>query len=114
MKKKGPADDDAEQKKREQILLSDKTGLPLGVLPVREEDDDDYGMETYVSVNKGEPRSRNESKDEKNLRKLAVKKERQVARMQKKMMKEAFNDEFTKRHQEVMMDDVGGTTVFRF
>jgi len=114
MKKKGPADDDAEQKKREQILLSDKTGLPLGVLPVREEDDDDYGMETYVCVNKGEPRSRNESKDEKNLRKLAVKKERQVARMQKKMMKEAFNDEFTKRHQEVMMDDVGGTTVFRF
>ena len=113
-KKKGPADDDAEQKKREQILLSDKTGLPLGVLPVREEDDDDYGMETYVSVNKGEPRSRNEGKEEKNLRKLAVKKERQVARMQKKMMKEAFNDEFTKRHQEVMMDDVGGTTVFRF
>jgi len=113
-----PIGDDVEQKKYQQILLSDKTGLPLGVLPVREEGyddgDDNYGMDTYISVNKGEARSKNESKEEKNLRKLTVKRERQVARMQKKMLKEAFTDEFTKRQQEVMTDDVGGTTVFRF
>jgi protein LTV1 len=112
--KKGPTDEEGEQRHREHILLSDKTGLPLGVLPVREEEEDDYGGETFMSVNKGVPRSKNECKEEKHLRKLAVKKERQVARMQKKMMKEVFNDEFTKRQHEVLQDDVGGTTVFRF
>lgn len=103
---------EAEQKLHQQILLSDKTGLPLGVLPIREEDDA-AGLDTYVSVNKGEPRSKNESKDDKRVRKLSVKQERQLARMQKKMMKEAFNDEFTRRQQEVMVNDVGGKSVFR-
>lgn len=106
-------DDESAQRQNQQILLSDKTGLPLGVLPIREQDDDG-GMETYVSVNKGEARTKDESKEEKHMRKLTVKKERQVARMQKKMMKEAFSDEFTKRQHEVMVDDVGGKTVFRF
>jgi protein LTV1 len=107
-------DDEAEQQQRQQILLSEKTGLPLGVLPVREDDEDDYGMDTFLSVNKGEARGKNEGKEEKRLRKLGVKKERQMARMQKKMMKEAFNDEFTKRQMEVMVDDVGGKSIFRF
>mmetsp|Transcript_27138 Transcript_27138/g.44818 ORF Transcript_27138/g.44818 Transcript_27138/m.44818 type:complete len:552 (-) Transcript_27138:66-1721(-) len=101
----------------QQILLSEKTGLPLGVLPSGGRDkDDDFvgGNDTYVSVNKGEARRRNETVEEKKLRKLNVKKERQLARMQKKMMKEAFNDEFSKRQQEVLVDDVGGKTVFRF
>lgn len=103
---------EAEQKLHQQILLSDKTGLPLGVLPIRE-GDETAGLDTYVSVNKGEPRSKDESKDDKRVRKLSVKQERQVARMQKKMMKEAFNDEFTRRQQEVMVNDVGGKSVFR-
>jgi hypothetical protein len=45
---------------------------------------------------------------------MTVKKERQLARMQKKMMKEAFQDEFAKRQHELEQDDVGGRTVFRF
>jgi protein LTV1 len=102
-----------DQERAQQILLSEKTGLPLGVLPTTKESDDDFA-DTYVSVNKGEARSRIESAEEKRLRKLSVKKERQLARMQKKMMKEAFNDEFTKRQQEIMVDDVGGKSVFRF
>lgn len=106
-------DEESVQKEHQQILLSGKTGLPLGVLPDRD-GDEDGGMDTYVSVNKGEPRCKDESKEDKKLRKLGVKKERQLARMQKKMMKEAFSDELAKRQHEVLVDDVGGKSVFRF
>jgi protein LTV1 len=95
-----------------QILLSDKTGLPLGVLPTRGQGQD--GADTFVSVNKGEARKKEESVEEKKMRKLNVKKEREMARIQKKMMKQAFSDEFSKRATEVLNDDVGGKTVFRF
>jgi hypothetical protein len=30
------------------------------------------------------------------------------------MMKEAFNDEFNKRQNDLLVDDMGGTSVFRF
>ena len=95
-----------------QIRLSDKTGLPVGVIPYRESEDrcDD----TFISVNKGEARSKTESAEEKKTRKLQVKKERQLSRMQKKIMKEAFHTQFSKRASEVLADDVGGRTVFRF
>jgi protein LTV1 len=95
-----------------QILLSDKTGLPLGVLPTRGQGQDGDG--TFMSINKGEARKKEESVEEKKMRKLNVKKEREMARMQKKMMKQAFSDEFGKRAAEVLNDDVGGKTVFRF
>jgi len=95
-----------------QIQLSSKTGLPLGVLPSRF--DDEYEEDdTMLSTNRGEARKKNETKEEKKARKLAVKREREVARMQKKMMKEAFKDEFAKR-SEVAGDDVGGKSVFRY
>jgi protein LTV1 len=97
----------------QQIQLSGKTGLPLGVSSKQSEGDDEVA-DTYLSVNKGEPRRKNETAEEKKSRKLNVKKERQLARLQKKMMKEAFNDEFTKRQQEVLVNDVGGKSVFRF
>lgn len=114
-KKKGDsnssvADNNSEQV--QQILLSDKTGLPLGVLPIREFATG--GEDTYVSVNKGEARSKNETKEEKNARKMQIKKEREMSRLQKKMMKEAFSQEFSKRAQDVLVDDVGGKSVFRF
>ena len=103
-----------------QIRLSEKTGLPVGVLD-RQTDytdasyDPTYdGADTYMSVNKGVGRSKKETPEEKKLRKLQVKKERQLARMQKKMMKEAFNDEFSRRQHDVIVDDVGGKSVFRF
>ncbi|KAL3924889.1 MAG: hypothetical protein SGILL_000769 [Bacillariaceae sp.] len=117
--KKGKGGDDAssiashQQEHIQQILLSDKTGLPLGVLPESNYDDGDVD-DTYMSVNKGEPRRKNETAEEKRLRKLNVKKERQLARMQKKMMKEAYNDEFGKRQDQILVDDVGGKSVFRF
>ena len=96
----------------QQIRLSEKTGLPVGVLPRVETEE--YGDDTFVSVNKGEARKKTETAKEKKARKLQIKKERQLSRMQKKMMKEAFNTQFSKRTSEVMADDVGGRTVFRF
>jgi protein LTV1 len=97
-----------------QILLSDKTGLPLGVLPERGTKDDEYfGEETFVSVNKGEARKKNESKEEKKTRKKALKEERQISRIQKKMMREAFEDEFSKRAGAIG-NDVAGKSVFKY
>lgn len=100
-----------EEEPVEQIMLSEKTGLPLGVLTSSVPE---IGDDTYLSVNRGEARTKDESKEEKKLRKQNIKKERQLARMQKKMMKEAFSEEFGRRTQEIMSDDVGGKTVFRF
>jgi protein LTV1 len=96
-----------------QIQLSKKTGLPLGVLPSR------YGgsaddFDTIASVNKGEKRGKDESKDEKKLRKAVVKQERQLGRIQKKMMKIAFQEEFDKRNGEGIDNDVAGKSVFRY
>jgi hypothetical protein len=98
--------------------LSNKTGLPLGVFekanhsgPETEYYDE---SDTYISVNKGEARNKNESLLEKKVRKVAIKEERKICRIQKKMMKEAFRDEFTKRGTAEVVDAVGGATVFRF
>jgi protein LTV1 len=91
-----------------QIRLSNKTGLPIGVLPFQTDD------ETFVSVNRGVARKKDETLDEKKARKQAVKQEREMARMRKKLMKEAFQDEFTKRSGDVVADDVGGKSVFRY
>eukprot|EP00978_Attheya_sp_CCMP212_P021302 scaffold62017_cov51-Attheya_sp.AAC.4 len=98
-----------------QIRLSDKTGLPVGVLPTRVHNKDAvFDDDTLVSVNKGEARDKEETKDEKRFRKIMVKQDRQVSRIQKKIMKEAFREEFTQRADDVVANDIGGTTVFRY
>ena len=104
------------------IQLSSKTGLPLGVFnnideQSPEQDDDEYyndESETYISINRGEKRDKSETRLEKKQRKVAIKEERKICRMQKKIMKEAFKEEFMKRGQDVIDNDVGGSTVFRF
>lgn len=68
---------------------------------------------TVASVNRGVPRPKNETAEERKNRKLTIKKEREIARIQKKMTKEAFDDEFRRRAVPVH-DDVAGKTVFRF
>ncbi len=105
-----------------QIKLSNKTGLPLGVFDnyhhqsqSPEEDHNGFGeSDTFISVNRGEARSKQESKMDKKVRKLTVKEERKICRMQKKMMKEAFKDEFQRRGTAEVIDAVGGTSVFRY
>ena len=118
-KKKTTMDEDSiiPEEKPVKIQLSNKTGLPLGVFdkPSNSEPETDYYNETdtYISVNKGEARNKNESLLEKKVRKIAIKEERKICRIQKKMMKEAFREEFTKRGTEQVVDAVGGATVFR-
>lgn len=101
------------------IQLSNKTGLPLGVFGNNhnqppEDDIDDYdGGDTFVSINRGEARRKDESKMDKKERKFSVKEDRRICRMQKKIMKEAFKEEFQKRGHEAVVDSLGGSTVFR-
>ena len=81
---------------------------------------DDYcndESDTYTSINRGEAREKSETKFEnKKQRKVAIKEERkiQISRMQKKIVKEAFQEEFIKRGQDVIDNDVGGSTCFGF
>eukprot|EP00557_Chaetoceros_sp_GSL56_P004726 CAMPEP_0176487676 /NCGR_PEP_ID=MMETSP0200_2-20121128/6274_1 /TAXON_ID=947934 /ORGANISM="Chaetoceros sp., Strain GSL56" /LENGTH=628 /DNA_ID=CAMNT_0017884551 /DNA_START=63 /DNA_END=1949 /DNA_ORIENTATION=+ len=109
-----------QQQQPVQILLSNKTGLPLGVLPERTtagrgiDDLDEDQQGTFVSVNKGIARKKNETAEEKRARKKAIKEERQIARIQKKIMKEAIQEEFGKRTGHVDVDDVAGKSVFRY
>jgi protein LTV1 len=93
------------------IKLSSKTGLPIRY--IEEENDYDEEDDTMVSRNRGEARNKKETKEEKKARKLAVKKEREIARIQKKMMKEAFKDEFALRSEDAT-DEMGGKSVFRY
>jgi protein LTV1 len=95
------------------IRLSNKTGLPLGVFPSREQDDG-FDNDTIVSVNRGVARNREETNEEKKARKQAIKQEREMARIQKKATKEVFKEEFQKRAVDVSSDAVAGKTVFRF
>lgn len=76
--------------------------------------DDEYGDDTYLSVNLGEARDRDESKEDKKARKAAVREARQVSRIQKKMMQEAFGEEFERRRGAGAEDDVAGKSVFRY
>lgn len=108
----------------QQIQLSAKTGLPLGVFSSKSKDDDDvedeeegsqfYDGSTMMSVNRGVARYKNETAEEKRARKAALKQERQMARIQKKVTREVFQEEFAKRSVSVHADDVAGKTVFRY
>ena len=94
-----------------QIQLSNKTGLPMNTLPVTEKEESDCD---YKAINRGKARKKGESAEEKRRRKQAIKEERLVSRIQKKMVKEAFKDEFLKRASNGIDNDVRGKSVFKF
>jgi protein LTV1 len=101
------------------IRLSAKTGLPIVAanlrlaMPDRHQNDAELD-ETIVSVNKGIGRSKDETPDEKRARKLLIKRERELARLQKKITRQVFSEEFQKHAAVVGDDPVAGKTVFRF
>ena len=111
----------ADEEPVQHIKLSAKTGLPVGFLTRKrpdgshedDNDDDDDFDNTFMSINRGEARNRNETQEEKKARKLLVKRERELARMQKKLTKQVYAEEFQKRSGEAD-DAIAGTTVFRF
>lgn len=114
-----------EEQTTPQIQLSNKTGLPLpsnfasteihnkGNTSVVEE------MMTIVSVNKGQARQKEESTEEKKIRKAIIKRERQIARIQKKVTREVYEQEFAKHSVAVhgvggSGDPIAGRPVFRY
>jgi protein LTV1 len=110
-----------EEEEEAQIRLSSKTGLPLGVIRRGNHDDDSddedaKGDDTMISVNKGLARSKLESAEEKRTRKAAIKRERQVARLQKKVTRQVFQTELAKRTADASTanDTTAGKSVFRY
>jgi len=109
-KKKNALDVDSTIGEPKKILLSSKTGLPIGVLPTTQK-----AEKTHESRgSKAEQRKRGETPEERKARKERVKKNKQEARLQKRVMKGVFADEFAKRSASTLADDVGGVPVFRY
>ncbi|CAN0080202.1 unnamed protein product [Ectocarpus sp. 12 AP-2014] len=76
----------------QQVALSAKTGLPLGVLPERT--NNDTGMVSLIAgQNKGEKRDTEETAEEKRRRKAQIKQNKRDKRVQKKNVKTAFTSE---------------------
>eukprot|EP00903_Cladosiphon_okamuranus_P008978 g8589.t1 len=74
------------------VALSEKTGLPLGVLPERTFNH--TGMVSLVAgKNAGEKRDTDETAEEKRLRKARIKQSKREKRAQKKSVKVAFTTE---------------------
>lgn len=95
---------------QKEIMLSSKTGLPIGVLPVTEK-----AVQLSTNVDTQQlTRRRGETREERKARKEATKKMKQEARLQKRIMKGAFAEEFAKRSIAIGADDVGGVPVFRY
>ncbi|XP_019405686.1 PREDICTED: protein LTV1 homolog [Crocodylus porosus] len=96
-----------EPSKPRPIKISQKTGIPLDVLPQR-------GLtakqtERMQMINDSDlprastqPRSKNESKEDRKARKQAVKEERKERRMEKKANKLAFRLEKTRQEKELL------------
>eukprot|EP00003_Mantamonas_plastica_P022573 TRINITY_DN386_c1_g1_i2.p1 TRINITY_DN386_c1_g1~~TRINITY_DN386_c1_g1_i2.p1 ORF type:complete len:485 (-),score=255.23 TRINITY_DN386_c1_g1_i2:808-2262(-) len=102
--------------KKQKIKL-DKRGFPMGVLEARrqqkkeeeeeqeEDDEEDYESGddddwSVATVNRGEKRDKNETAEEKRLRKKAVKAARKAKRQQKKELKTAFKQEELKQRKQ--------------
>lgn len=95
------------QPKPKQIQLSSKTGIPLNVLPKK-------GLtakqaERMQMINGSDlpkvstqPRSKNESREDRRIRKQAIKEERKERRMEKKANKLAFKLEKTRQEKELL------------
>ncbi|XP_036413275.1 protein LTV1 homolog isoform X2 [Colossoma macropomum] len=92
--------------KLKQILVSNKTGIPLDVLPkkgptARQVERMERINDSDLPRASTQPRSREESKEDRKLRKQAIKEERKERRMEKKANKVAFKQE--KMMQEKQM-----------
>ena len=93
------------------IVLSEKSGLPLGVLSTKAPVD---GTAGEARENKGTARSKQESKEEKKLRKLRVKEERQEKRKIKGKLKAAYKDDEMEQQKRGAQQKLGGVATFKY
>ncbi|GAA6087778.1 protein LTV1 homolog isoform X1 [Tachysurus ichikawai] len=100
--------DPPKQKQKQQIRVSSKTGIPLDVLPQR--GPTARQVERMERINDSDlprvstqPRSREESRDDRKLRKHAIKEERKERRTEKKANKVAFKQEKQKQEKQMVI-----------
>lgn len=107
------------------IILSAKTGLPIGILDQQHQneninnhnDDGDGDQSTiHTSISILHKRDKNETNDEKKIRKDIIKQQRSMARIQKKVSKDIYSELYQQKRGVVssVHDDIAGKTVFRF
>jgi hypothetical protein len=109
---RGKACDGTDAPKR--ILLSQKSGLPLGVLPsrvCRPATDVESGL---VRENKGAARGKQETKEEKRQRKLRIKEERKGKRRSKAALKVAFKSSELQEQKRVSQQTIAGVAMFKY
>ncbi|KAL9653843.1 hypothetical protein ABK040_012904 [Willaertia magna] len=86
--------DDSLGKKKKQIKLSTKTGMPLGVLDNKNMTEEEVTEEDFEDVvNMGQARKKTETKEEKKERKQKMKEMKKQKREQKKTIKDSFKQE---------------------
>jgi len=113
-KKKTNSDISNQKSEKTIIELSKKTGLPIGVLDSNKNLNEEE-LPVSSGMNKGKPRDRNETKEEKKARKEMAKIEKQQNRTKKKEIKNIFKNEEQRQLKSVSGTQVGGNvSVFRF
>ncbi|XP_019645219.1 PREDICTED: protein LTV1 homolog [Branchiostoma belcheri] len=107
--------DPPKPKKGKQIILSQKSGIPIGVLGSKgltkkqleeqdrlEEGESSEEEEMEITIRSAPARKKGETAEEKKLRKQAVKAERRERRIEKKANKLAFKEEASRQEKIVM------------
>ncbi|KAI5625928.1 protein LTV1-like, partial [Silurus asotus] len=93
--------------KQKQIRVSSKTGIPLDVLPqkgltARQVERMERINDSDLPRASTQPRSREESKEDRKLRKQAIKEERKERRTEKKANRVAFKEEKQKQEKQMV------------
>ena len=102
---------DSGRQEPKRITLSQKSGLPLGVLPTKQST---AGAEGTISrENKGAARNKKETREEKKIRKMRVKEERQEKRKTKSQLKMAFKNDELEQQKRVAHQKLGGVSTFK-
>ena len=102
---------DSGRQEPKRITLSQKSGLPLGVLPTKQSS---AGAEGTISrENKGAARNKKETREEKKIRKMQVKEERQEKRKTKSQLKMAFKNDELEEQKRVAHQKLGGVSTFK-
>ncbi|KXJ14785.1 Protein LTV1-like [Exaiptasia diaphana] len=94
-----------EAPKNKSIKLSTKTGIPLGVIPGKtsaKNNNCSEDMDVDIAKQCTGPRPKHEDKDDKALRKRAVKEQRRARRVEKKSNKLTFKAEQKRQEQSLM------------
>ncbi|KAJ1984042.1 Protein ltv1 [Dimargaris verticillata] len=83
---------------RRRIKLNSRTGMPSLEKDTATQEPDHDASESTAKVNRGAPRSKNETAEEKKQRKQAMKQQKQVRRQEKKATKASYHQQHLNSH----------------